>query len=72
MKQPVKVEYKTKEAAFLSRIIGLFKDEIKSPVFSALAVSLGSLIKAIDVSKSLQKTFTRIFNFIKEYWEEEK
>lgn len=70
MKQTEQVVYKSKEATFLARLVGIFKDEIKNPMFSVLASSLSSLIKAVDASESLQKTFARVFNYVKEYWNE--
>jgi len=65
------ITYKSKEAKFTAEVISLFKDSIKNSTLTVLMSALSSLIKAVDSSESLQKTFAKIFDHIKTNWNRE-
>jgi len=65
------ITYKSKEAKFTAEVISLFKDSIKNPTLTVLMSALSSLVKAVDSSESLQKTFAKIFDYIKANWNNE-
>ena len=64
-------EFKSKEAILVSELIRMFRDEIKNPLFLSLAISLNSLVKAVEASESMQTLFAKIFTYVKENWNEE-
>lgn len=65
-------EFKSKEAALLSELITMSKNEIHNPLFSSLTASLNSLVKAVEASVPMQTLFAKIFTHIKESWNEDR